>query len=303
MSKKSDDQAVMVIVGGGGAESNLCRALSSKLDPTKYKLVLVTQRDFHLHLRALPRMVVTSVNKLEDVALMPYDKLFVGNNGTLKKELWKAIMKRVAKSSFMRGRNWNTAFSSSALAGPIQLPLGKDEALRAIDEWRVRFKEAKSVILVGGWGRWHRSQSAPSWRANYFKRPSCDIAAGITVTTTLRGVNLNADFILPARGGRPNTGSITSLGEAVLDDNGRVRVNECFQVLSHPNIFAAGDVTNIAEEKQLTKYGKHSNTIIPNFISILDGKASKVHYKGATEAIFKRGVGFIKILYGVSLGD
>ncbi|KAJ7112409.1 hypothetical protein C8R43DRAFT_1040589 [Mycena crocata] len=353
MSKKSDDQDIVVVVGGGGAGVKLCRDLSSKLDPTKYQLVLITQRSFHLHLPALPRMVVTSVGKLEDSALMPYDKLFVGGHGTVRQGTIESVEPQESggKIVLYGGEKLHYRIlilcTGSSWDGPIHLPMLKDEALQTIDNWRVRFKEAKSIILVGGGAV--GIELAGELKDHYPEKPVTIVHSGAQLlnstypdkfrarleaslrgrgvqiilndhvgnlpdrsgpgsVTTRQGLNLEADLILPTWGGRPNTEFICSLGADVLDGNGRVRVNSHLQMVGNPNIFAAGDVANLVEEKQLAKCTKHASVIVPNVISILNGKESTAQYKGATEAIFvtagrSRGAGFVKILCGISVGD
>ena len=75
-----------MIVGGGGAGVAIARQLSQKL-PTvhsDYNLLLITERDVHVHLPAAIRMLVTSEDSLENSALIPYDHLFVNNFGSTK---------------------------------------------------------------------------------------------------------------------------------------------------------------------------------------------------------------------------
>ncbi|KAJ7144944.1 hypothetical protein C8R43DRAFT_1130366 [Mycena crocata] len=123
MSKRSDDQATVVIVGDGGA--GIPHHSS-------------TQRTFHVHLPALPRMVVTSEGNLEDSAFMPYDGLFAHDSNVNSTDMHGTVEAIEShKIYFVR-------------AGPIVLPLAKDEALRAIADWRVRIKDAESVVLVRG---------------------------------------------------------------------------------------------------------------------------------------------------------
>jgi NADH dehydrogenase FAD-containing subunit len=354
MSKKSDDQDTVIVVGGGGAGIKLCHDLAPKLDPAKYKLVLITQRSFHVHLPALPRMAVTSEGNLEDSAFMPYDKMFTYGNASIRQGTVEAIEAHESgggKVTLYGGEKLQYRIlilcPGSTWEGPINLPLLKEEALQSINEWRARFKAAKSVILVGGgavgielagelkdcypdkpvtivhngaqllndtYSTKFRARLEASLRQrgvhiilNDHIEKIPDLGVDSTVTTH-GGVNLNADLILPTRGGRPNTQFISSLGEDVLDKDGRVRVNSYFQVKKHPNIFVAGDAPNVVEQKQLAKCAKHAAVIVPNVLSVLNGGEAKSFYKGATEVIVvtngrNRGAGFIKILCGISLGD
>jgi apoptosis-inducing factor 2 len=65
----------VVVIGGGAAGTDVARELSTKLDASKYDLVLVTPRPFSVWLPALVRAVVTSDGNLESLekgALVPY---------------------------------------------------------------------------------------------------------------------------------------------------------------------------------------------------------------------------------------
>lgn len=73
---------------------------------------------------------------------------------------------------------------------------------------------------------------------------------------------------IPTRGGPPNTEFIASL-----------------QLTGYPGIFAAGDITDCKEVKQVANYG-HSKTIVANIVSFLDGKRLQAQYKPMFEFIF-----------------
>lgn len=85
MSKQSgSNKTNIVIVGGGAAGIAITRLLSTKLDISKHRLILINPRPYGIHLLAAIRLTVSDVDHLEDTALLPYDKLFINDNGSIK---------------------------------------------------------------------------------------------------------------------------------------------------------------------------------------------------------------------------
>jgi apoptosis-inducing factor 2 len=113
-----------------------------------------------------------------------------------------------------------------------------------------------------------------------------DYIDSLTASTTRKGVPLDADLIVPARGPKPNTEWIgSSLGEDVVTERGLVRIKPTMQVAGYPGIFALGDIIDFPEQKQLGKYPAHSAVVAANIKSFLNGKQLGKEYKGQGEMI------------------
>ncbi|KAL1950022.1 hypothetical protein VTO73DRAFT_5144 [Trametes versicolor] len=153
MSKKN-----VVIVGGGSVGTAVARELSAKLDASKYSITLINDRPYFVFLVAGARLTVTAADKLEDTALIPYDKLFHNGNGTVK------IGKVVSISEGAAGKGGEVAlengerisYASLVLAtgsvwpGPLNFPEHDDEVRAHISSWRSKYEKAKHVVIVGG---------------------------------------------------------------------------------------------------------------------------------------------------------
>jgi apoptosis-inducing factor 2 len=149
----------VVVVGGGGAGATIARILSTKINPNTTSLTLVTARPFALHLPAAIRMTTTAEGKLEDQILIPYDKLLVNNNGTIKIGRATSIeQNKEGKSggSVVLSTNERIHYDILVLApgsewvGPINIPDDRAAALEHIKSWRRKFENANGVILAGG---------------------------------------------------------------------------------------------------------------------------------------------------------
>ncbi|KAG5642076.1 hypothetical protein DXG03_003629 [Asterophora parasitica] len=127
--------------------------------------------------------------------------------------------------------------------------------------------------------------------------------------TTRNGKVLVADLVVPTRGPRPNTGFIAaSLGDSVLSQNGFVPVSTTFQLPAYPRIFAAGDIADLKEQKQVAKYPGHAAVIAANVLSVLSGQKPTKAYKGATEMIIvtigkEGGASYMGVLWGLTFGN
>lgn len=157
MSKKIDsDKKNVVVVGGGFAGLAMVTELSKKLDKTRFNLVLITSRPYFVHILALARMTVADTDNLENLALIPYDKLpqhVVQKVGTVTAIEEKApgeggtvVLKngeRVPYAALVLA-------TGSRFSGPFDLGDTDEEIRSSIKGWRRRYASAKHVVVVGG---------------------------------------------------------------------------------------------------------------------------------------------------------
>lgn len=114
----------------------------------------------------------------------------------------------------------------------------------------------------------------------------------------------------------------------MLTPRGQIKIEKTFQLPSHPNVYAIGDVTDWAEQKQAAKAPKHAQIAAANILSQLNGGAAKKNYSGQPELIIitngkvscsshfdprslsdpslplqKHGISFMGMLWGITLGN
>jgi NADH dehydrogenase FAD-containing subunit len=78
---------------------------------------------------------------------------------------------------------------------------------------------------------------------------------------------------------------VNSLGSGVLTPRGQIKIEKTFQLPSHPNIYAIGDVIDWAEQKQAAKAAKHAQIAAANILAQLNDGAPKKNYSGQPELI------------------
>ena len=76
-----------------------------------------------------------------------------------------------------------------------------------------------------------------------------------------------------------------SLGSGVLNARGQIKVTATFQLESHTNIYAIGDLIDWSEQKQAAKAPKHAEIAAANILSQLNGGAATKKYTGQPELI------------------
>jgi thioredoxin reductase len=87
-------------------------------------------------------------------------------------------------------------------------------------------------------------------------------------------------------GPRPNTELLaSSFGTVVLSEEKRVLVSPQLQVVNHPSVFAAGDIVDWPEQKQIGKTVGQAAVVVANIMSRLAGRPLKKEYNGSPEII------------------
>ncbi|KAH8996350.1 FAD/NAD-P-binding domain-containing protein [Lactarius akahatsu] len=337
----------IVVVGGGAAGATITRILSSKINASTTSLTLITARPFALHLPACIRLTTTAEGKLEDDVLIPYDNLLVNGNGTIKVGRVTSIEQNKENSgSVILSTGERVHYDILVLApgsewdGPLAFPDDRAAVLEHIKSWRRKFENASGIILAWWWCQYageikdvfprkkvtivhSDSQLLNSTYPNkYRKLVEKDVTSrGINIVfndyvdnfdtipaTTRSQRQLEGDLIVPTFGGRPGTGFVKSLGSGVLNARGQIKVAPTFQIESHPNIYAIGDVIDWSEQKQAAKAPKHAQIAAANILSQLNGGSPGKQYTGQPELIIitngkKQGTSYMGFLWGITLGN
>lgn len=153
----------IVVVGSGGAGTNVVRELVSRLRSYSdhYDVVLISILERYVHIPALLRMAVTSEDNLEETALIPTDNLFTDRIGRLKVGTVSRVVQAsktgeeggvvVLESGEEVPYRYLVLATGSVWEGPLAgLSGDTSKLLSTIRDWRAKFGQAKSIIIIGG---------------------------------------------------------------------------------------------------------------------------------------------------------
>ncbi|KAJ7780771.1 hypothetical protein DFH07DRAFT_793316 [Mycena maculata] len=236
--------------------------------------------------------------------------------------------------------------SGSVWEGPLVLPPTKSAAVEHVREWRKNIKSANGVAIVGGGAvgaelageirdiypekkitiiqrgdhllvsrypakyrtdvdkRWNQRNIALVLNDEINEIPPYP-AGGVT---TRKGTIVEADLVIPTRGGHPNTAFVSTLGPGLLNKEGYIKVEPTLQLQGIPGVFALGDVLDWKEVKQVAKCPGHVTVAVANVKSFLQDKALTSVYKGMFELIVvtngaNGGAAYIDQLWGLCFGN
>jgi len=89
---------------------------------------------------------------------------------------------------------------------------------------------------------------------------------------TDNGTKVKADMVFICTGIKPNSKPLEKYFKTVLNEKGQIKVNEFLQVGNYKKIFAAGDITDINEEKLAQNAEKQASVIIKNMWNLENNK-------------------------------
>ncbi|KAI0263522.1 FAD/NAD-P-binding domain-containing protein [Gloeopeniophorella convolvens] len=312
----------IVVVGGGPGGLCAARAISEKLDLRTQTLTLISARPSMIYLTASARLTTTAEQKLEENAIFPIDGFLKEGRGMVRVGRVQSVEDGKEGGAVVLENGERIAYDVLIVApgarwrGPLDFPDDKEETLAHINDWRRKFGEARSVVLVGGGttgvefageikdfypdtkvtivhSNSHLlSNTFPDKFRDAMRDDleACGIEVilddriedlGVTGTvTTRKGRQIEADLVVPCVGNSPATDFLTALGEGVLDAHGYILTSPQMQLPAHPRIFAAGDAVAWQQEKLGGAARVQGEVAAANALALLAGAPLPRIYKG-----------------------
>ena len=168
------------------------------------------------------------------------------------------------------------------------------------------------VTLVHGGGK--LLDTAPNkfgqWAADELKRVGVDLRLGDTVVApaiglqpidgrvrTRNGAVIDADVVVWAAGTKPNTDFVSASWPALVQTNGLVKTDEFLRVENHPNVFIAGDITNLPEGRLAITAGFHVPSIVASIKAMLKaGSPAEAQLKRYSPKLPGKGMGKLMVV-------
>lgn len=195
--------------------------------------------------------------------------------------------------------------------GPVGIELA-GEIAGAHPGKAVTLLEASETLV----GRYTSTQFGASLKRKLV-RSGVTVVTGVAVVSALDetpvrladGRVIEADLVLNATGGRPNTEFLRpGLGD-VLDPAGRVIVEPTMRVRDHPALYAMGDVVANDEPKTAIVANAHARVVAKNILAWSRGEAPRAMHRAKTRALMlvplgkTGGAAHLPVLGGIVLGD
>src|SRR3989344_3234719 len=97
---------------------------------------------------------------------------------------------------------------------------------------------------------------------------------------TNKGTKIKANMVFLCTGIKPNSQPLEKYFKNALNEKKQIKVNDFLQIENYENIFAAGDITNIKEEKLAQNAEKQATIVIKNLKNTINNKhLTKYHSK------------------------
>ncbi|KAG8697585.1 hypothetical protein FRC09_007762 [Ceratobasidium sp. 395] len=343
------DKRNVVVIGSGGGGLPMIQSLQKQINAATHQIVVIEKRDYYAHWPSLIRASVTSTGSLEENGLVPYDRAFDSSVRFVHANVTGISATAVTTESDSIPYEQLILATGSIWNGALALPDTRSAAIEHIRSFRKSLEAAQNVLIVGGGavgleyiGELHHfmpnkkitivhgnnelmNTTYPlKFRKALFNAitkmgvqvvlgdkisPTFVPEGGIVVTE--KGKQIEADLVINATGGRPNTSFVRSLDPSVLTATGTVQVTPELRVKlasGAQNVWAMGDIIEWPEQKMVFKASMgHAPLIAKNVAAALKG-GKVVPYGGRPEMIMvtlgpKGGRGSAPFFGGVVLGD
>jgi len=290
----------IIIVGGGFAGIKLAKALQKK-----FSVILIDNKDYFEFTPSVPKVLAhpnhsKKIRKLHKNILdceiivgeaniyknrviinnkqLLFDYLIIATGSTYNKPFKEKNVLITNRASQLEDNHEQISKAKS-----ISIIGGGIVGIEVAAELKERYPDKEITIIHSQPKLMPRSSSKAIREAtSHLERLGVKLILGEKVVTckkdfceTDKGTKINHELVLMCTGINPNS-KLVKISD-VKDDRGFLIVNKKLQLKSFKNIFVAGDITNIKEEKTAQNAEEHAKIIIKN-ISFLESNKKLLTY-------------------------
>ncbi|CAE6451270.1 unnamed protein product [Rhizoctonia solani] len=339
----------IVVIGAGGGGVPLIQTLQKRLNGQTHLLVVIEQRDYYAHWPSLIRASVTDEGSFAEKGLVPYNRAFDPLVNIVNSEVKEITPTAVITEGGSIPYEHLIIATGSIWNGALSLPPARVDAIEHLRAFRTKLQAARNILIVGGGAvgveyagelRYFMPDKKitiihgapmiinatypPKFRKSVYNalvKLGVDIILGDKISpeaipqegvvTTESGKRIQADLVINATGGRPNTTCLHSLDPSALTTRGTVQVTPELRVKltsGAQNVWAIGDIIEWAEQKMYLKAATgHAPLVAKNVLAAING-SKPAQYKGKPELIMvtlglKGGRGFAPFMGSMIMGD
>lgn len=284
----------LIVIGGGFAGSYCAKKLEDY-----FQVTLIDNKDYFEFTPSVLKVIVEPEN---------IGKIHALHKDYLKKAIFvNADVKKITKDKvFANNQSYSYDYLVICSGSKYNLPIkqantiivDRAEKLRSYAE---RLKKSKSVLVIGGGivgvelaaeiiekypqkkltiahSKEHLmercSKKVQVYAEFFFRERKVNLLLNEKAMpvkggfVTDKGTKIKPDLAFLCTGIVPNYEFLNGYLSSSLDERDFLKVNDFLQVIGHTNIFAAGDITNIPEEKTAQNAEHQAKVIVENLVHL-----------------------------------
>lgn len=290
----------VVIIGGGFAGSTLAKKIESKFEVT-----LIDNKDYF---EFTPGILRTIVNPDRSACMQVKHSDYLKNSKFVQGEVKAIDEKEVSVSGLKIPYDYLVLAMGSSYQAPFKHPhLFVASRAKELASYSKDLSSAEDVLIMGGGlvgvelaaeiahynpekkltvinvtpellGR--MSPKARNIAKNFLEKRGAKLIFGEKIVKTGKkefitdkGNKIKADLAFACLGIVPNSAILKKNFASSLDERGFAKVDEYLRLTSHENIYVAGDLTGIIEEKTAQNAERHARLIANNILAAENGQA------------------------------
>jgi apoptosis-inducing factor 2 len=307
----------VVVIGGGFAGSHVAKHLEKK-----FSVTLIDEDDYFEFTPGILRTIVepSHISKIQvlHTHYLSRAKVVVGKVSEVGKSYVKVGKKKIefnylaicSGSSYnlpikeqgvvtaTRARHLRSCYEDLCKAKRILIIGGGLVGVELAGEIFYRYGKEKKISIVHAGKRLieRNSEKASNYAEKFLKSKGAEIIYGERIVkksgeeyVTNKDRKVEADMAFVCTGIKPNYDFMKAKMSSVLNKENHIVVNSCLQVRGMKNVFAAGDVSGVVEEKTAQNAERQGQVVYKNICALEFGGDLREYSPRSTPLVISLG--------------